>query len=72
MDIKFKNHMCFLFLEEELYDIVVSNKLFDKKKNQFVGNDKELDFLCKVVPGFEDKINDYVCDFIKIFLKQEN
>ena len=69
MNIKFRSGMCFLYVNEDLYDILTSHKLFDKKKNQFIGNDRELDFLCKVVPDFEKEINDYVCDYIKVFLE---
>lgn len=69
LDIAFKKNGCTIYLNEDLYYTVIAHKMFDKKKNEFVGNDRELDFLCKTVPGFEECISDYICDFVKVYLK---
>jgi hypothetical protein len=67
IDFKFKGFGVVVIVGDELYTELSNNRLFDKSKNQFLGNDKELDYLCKVVPGFEAKLDGHICDFIKVY-----
>lgn len=67
ISVKFKGYGVVVTLGDDLYKEITSHKLFDKTKNQFMGNDKEMDYLCSSIPGFEDYIDGHICDFVKVY-----